>query len=76
MSRRTYTTEEYDQFNAELMRKISVFNENTENPNYTVNFNTQLKESEIIKKQQDTIFLISSTVATIFVIFTIYIIKK
>jgi hypothetical protein len=76
MTTREYTEEEYDQFNAELMRKISVFNEHTTNPNYTVNYNTQLKESEMIKKQQDTIFLISSTVATIFVIFTIYIIKK
>jgi hypothetical protein len=45
-------------------------------PNITKNYDTMLIESEMIKKQQDTIFLIYSITAVILVIATINFIKK
>lgn len=45
-------------------------------PNITKNYDTMLIESEMIKKQQDTIFLIYSITAVIVVITTINFIKK
>ena len=44
--------------------------------NSTKNYDTMLVESEMIKKQQDTIFLISGITAVILVIVTFNIIKK
>ena len=44
--------------------------------NYNKNYDTLLVESEMIKKKQDTIFLVSSITAVILVIATINIIKK
>jgi hypothetical protein len=46
------------------------------NPNINKNYDTILVESEMIKKKQDTIFLVSSITAVILVIVTINIIKK
>ena len=47
-----------------------------EKNNFNKNYDTLLVESEMIKKKQDTIFLISSITALILVIVTINIIKK
>jgi hypothetical protein len=47
-----------------------------QSPNIKKNYDTMLIESEMIKKQQDLIFLISSVTAVILVIVTINIIKK
>jgi hypothetical protein len=44
--------------------------------NYNKNYDTLLVESEMIKKKQDTIFLVYSITAVILVIATINIIKK
>ena len=68
----TFTEEQIRNRNDIITKLTSEYS----SPNITKNYDTMLIESEMIKKQQDLIFLISSVTAVILVIVTINIIKK
>ena len=70
----TFTQPQIDSRN-DIVANITNLTRDT-NSYFNKNYDTMLIESEMIKKKQDTIFLVSCITAVILVIATINIIKK
>ena len=72
----TYSSEKYNTIINNKNNIVDKIDKDIQSNNYDKNYDTMLIESENVKKQQDIIFLVSSSIAVISVLIVINIIKK